>query len=113
MAELKQGKVERYLISPEQFGLQTADVRSLAVANARESLALPWREVLWALRRLEARGTIRGGRFVTGFVGEQYVAGLVLFDPLDADRIVVALAQFIQRDRFFAGLMFWGWGFLN
>ena len=23
-------------------------------------------------RRLEARGTIRGGRFVTGFVGEQY-----------------------------------------
>ena len=39
---------------------------------ARESLTLPWREVLWALRRLEARGTIRGGRFVTGFVGEQY-----------------------------------------
>ena len=32
----------------------------------------PWREVLWAFRRLEARGTIRGGRFVTGFVGEQY-----------------------------------------
>ena len=25
-----------------------------------------------ALRRMEARGTIRGGRFVTGFVGEQY-----------------------------------------
>jgi ATP-dependent Lhr-like helicase len=39
---------------------------------ARESLALPWREILWAFRRLEARGTIRGGRFVTGFVGEQY-----------------------------------------
>jgi ATP-dependent Lhr-like helicase len=39
---------------------------------ARESLALPWREVLWALRRMEARGTARGGRFVTGFVGEQY-----------------------------------------
>jgi ATP-dependent Lhr-like helicase len=39
---------------------------------ARETLALPWREVLRALRRLEARGTIRGGRFVTGFVGEQY-----------------------------------------
>jgi ATP-dependent Lhr-like helicase len=33
---------------------------------------VPWREVLWALRRLEARGTVRGGRFVTGFVGEQY-----------------------------------------
>jgi ATP-dependent Lhr-like helicase len=39
---------------------------------ARESLALPWREVLWALRRLEARGVVRGGRFVSGFVGEQY-----------------------------------------
>ncbi|MGH9205444.1 MAG: Lhr family helicase, partial [Acidimicrobiales bacterium] len=39
---------------------------------ARETLALPWREVLWALRRMEARGTVRGGRFVTGFVGEQY-----------------------------------------
>jgi len=39
---------------------------------ARESLSLPWREILWALRRMEARGTVRGGRFVTGFVGEQY-----------------------------------------
>jgi ATP-dependent Lhr-like helicase len=39
---------------------------------ARETLAVSWREVLWAFRRLEARGTIRGGRFVTGFVGEQY-----------------------------------------
>jgi ATP-dependent Lhr-like helicase len=39
---------------------------------ARESLALPWREVVWALRRFEARGLVRGGRFVTGFVGEQY-----------------------------------------
>ena len=39
---------------------------------ARESLVVPWREILWALRRLEARGSVRGGRFVTGFVGEQY-----------------------------------------
>ena len=39
---------------------------------ARETLAVSWREILWAFRRLEARGTIRGGRFVTGFVGEQY-----------------------------------------
>ena len=38
----------------------------------RETLAVSWREILWALRRLEARGAIRGGRFVTGFVGEQY-----------------------------------------
>jgi ATP-dependent Lhr-like helicase len=37
-----------------------------------ERLAVPWREVLWALRRLEARGLIRGGRFVTGVTGEQF-----------------------------------------
>ena len=43
--------------------------RDLAV---RESLAVSWRDVLWAFRRMEARGTIRGGRFVTGFSGEQY-----------------------------------------
>jgi ATP-dependent Lhr-like helicase len=39
---------------------------------ARETLQLPWREVLWAFRRMEARGLIRGGRFVSGFVGEQF-----------------------------------------
>jgi ATP-dependent Lhr-like helicase len=38
----------------------------------KERLAVPWREVLWALRRLEARGLIRGGRFVTGVTGEQF-----------------------------------------
>jgi ATP-dependent Lhr-like helicase len=38
----------------------------------RERLAVPWREVQWALRRLEARGVIRGGRFVHGFSGEQF-----------------------------------------
>jgi len=39
---------------------------------AVERLALPWREVLWALRRLEARGAVLGGRFVAGLAGEQY-----------------------------------------
>ena len=39
---------------------------------AREAGALGWREVLWALRRLEARGLVRGGRFVGGFSGEQF-----------------------------------------
>jgi ATP-dependent Lhr-like helicase len=32
----------------------------------------PWRELLRVYRRLEARGEIRGGRFVAGFAGEQY-----------------------------------------
>ena len=39
---------------------------------ARESLTVPWRDLLRVLRRLEARGEIRGGRFVAGFTGEQY-----------------------------------------
>ena len=39
---------------------------------ARESLAPPWRELVRLLRRMEARGEIRGGRFVSGFVGEQF-----------------------------------------
>jgi len=39
---------------------------------ARETLAPSWRELLAALRRMEARGEIRGGRFVAGFVGEQF-----------------------------------------
>jgi ATP-dependent Lhr-like helicase len=38
----------------------------------KEKLAVPWREILWALRRLEARGLIRGGHFVTGVTGEQF-----------------------------------------
>jgi ATP-dependent Lhr-like helicase len=32
----------------------------------------PWRELLRVYRRLEARGEIRGGRFVDGLVGEQF-----------------------------------------
>ena len=38
----------------------------------RESFTTPWRDVLRALRRLEARGQVRGGRFVSGPSGEQY-----------------------------------------
>jgi len=39
---------------------------------ARETLAPTWRELLQVYRRLEARGEIRGGRFVAGFLGEQF-----------------------------------------
>jgi len=39
---------------------------------ARESFTVPWRDVVRALRRQEARGVVRGGRFVAGFIGEQY-----------------------------------------
>ena len=39
----------------------------------RESAWLPkWRDLLKVYRKLEARGDIRGGRFVAGFSGEQF-----------------------------------------
>ncbi|HWO00971.1 MAG TPA: DEAD/DEAH box helicase [Blastocatellia bacterium] len=38
----------------------------------REGFQLAWRELLRVFHRLEARGEIRGGRFVTGFSGEQF-----------------------------------------
>ncbi|MFZ1803884.1 MAG: hypothetical protein WAU05_08165, partial [Nitrospira sp.] len=39
---------------------------------ARESMALSWRDLLVQYRRMEMTGEVRGGRFVTGFTGEQY-----------------------------------------
>jgi ATP-dependent Lhr-like helicase len=38
----------------------------------RERIPVPWRDVARACRTLEARGEVRGGRFVAGFDGEQY-----------------------------------------
>lgn len=47
----------------------------------RENVPVPWRDLLRVFRTREARGELRGGRFVAGFTGEQYalpeaVAGL-------------------------------------
>ena len=39
---------------------------------ARETNAPRWRDLVRLLRRMEARGQIRGGRFVAGYVGEQF-----------------------------------------
>jgi ATP-dependent Lhr-like helicase len=41
----------------------------------RESAAPPWRDLVAVYRRLEARGEIRGGRFVSGMTGEQFALG--------------------------------------
>ena len=40
----------------------------------RETNLPPWRDLVQVYRRLEARGEIRGGRFVAGFGGEQFAA---------------------------------------
>jgi ATP-dependent Lhr-like helicase len=53
---------------------------------AREADWLPpWRDILACCRRLEARGEIRGGRFVEGLVGEQFALPEVIA-PLRAAR---------------------------
>ncbi len=44
----------------------------LREVTVRESLAPPWRVLLGVLRRMEARGEVRGGRFVLGLIGEQF-----------------------------------------
>jgi ATP-dependent helicase Lhr and Lhr-like helicase len=44
----------------------------------RESIAAPWRDLTRVYRRLEARGEIRGGRFVSGMSGEQFALPLAV-----------------------------------
>jgi ATP-dependent Lhr-like helicase len=52
---------------------------------ARENFPVRWREMLVTLRRLEDRGEVRGGRFVDGFLGEQFALPLAV-DSLRAAR---------------------------
>ena len=51
---------------------------------ARESLIFSWRDLLKIYRTMEAQGLLRGGRFVSGFVGEQFA----LPEALDALRAI-------------------------
>ncbi len=50
----------------ERYGVVFREV------TARESFPLKWRELLQVFRRMEDRGEVRGGRFVDGFLGEQF-----------------------------------------
>lgn len=45
---------------------------------ARETFPFRWRDILLTLRRLEDRGEVRGGRFVDGFLGEQFALPLAV-----------------------------------
>ena len=80
------GSAGRWSLLPEATAAEDPDELAEAVAEqliarwgvvfrdmmTRENLAVSWRDLLWAMRRMEARGTIRGGRFVSGFSGEQF-----------------------------------------
>jgi ATP-dependent Lhr-like helicase len=69
-------------ISPEPSGTQDAEGIARALLKRygvvfrsmlqRETQLAPWRDLVRVYRRLEARGEIRGGRFVAGFGGEQF-----------------------------------------
>jgi ATP-dependent helicase Lhr and Lhr-like helicase len=67
---------------------------------ARESNLPPWRELLMAFRRLEDRGEIRGGRFVDGFLGEQFALPVAVESvrgmrglPLSGETLTVSAAD--------------------
>jgi ATP-dependent Lhr-like helicase len=64
-------------------------VRDIA---CQETLTPPWRDLLVELRRMEARGEIRGGRFVEGYLGEQFALPEAL-DLLRALRRKAAVAS--------------------
>ena len=61
---------------------------------ARETNLPKWRELQVAFRRLEDRGEIRGGRFVDGFIGEQFALPVAL-ESLRAARKILPDDQII------------------
>jgi ATP-dependent Lhr-like helicase len=61
--ELAEAWAEQLLF---RYGVVFRDIARL------ENISVPWREILRCLRRMEAQGIVRGGRFVGGFYGEQY-----------------------------------------
>jgi ATP-dependent Lhr-like helicase len=66
----------------------------------RESMLPRWRDLLITFRRLEDRGEIRGGRFVNGFIGEQFALPVAVESlratknlPLSAEIITISAAD--------------------
>jgi ATP-dependent Lhr-like helicase len=67
---------------------------------ARESMLPRWRDLLIAFRRLEDRGEIRGGRFVSSFIGEQFALPIAVESlramknlPLSGETITISAAD--------------------
>jgi ATP-dependent Lhr-like helicase len=61
----------------------------------RETAAPAWRDLLPALRRAEARGELRGGRFVDGLAGEQFALPEAV-DDLRATRRAAASGERVE-----------------
>jgi ATP-dependent helicase Lhr and Lhr-like helicase len=62
---------------------------------SRETILPKWREVLITLRRLEDRGEVRAGRFVSGFLGEQFALPLAV-ESLRAQRNAPTLGEVVS-----------------
>jgi ATP-dependent Lhr-like helicase len=62
---------------------------------SRETILPKWRELLITLRRLEDRGEVRGGRFVSGFLGEQFALPVAV-ESLRAQRNAPALGEVVS-----------------
>jgi len=62
---------------------------------SRESILPKWRELLITFRRLEDRGEIRGGRFVAGFLGEQFALPVAV-ESLRAARHLQPAGEVVQ-----------------
>ncbi|MFZ0921685.1 MAG: hypothetical protein WA020_01365, partial [Candidatus Acidiferrales bacterium] len=61
---------------------------------ARETMVPRWRELLFAFRRLEDRAEVRGGRFISGFIGEQF-ASPVAVESLRAARNAAPASEIV------------------
>jgi ATP-dependent Lhr-like helicase len=78
----------------KRYGIVFRDVLT------RETNLPTWRELLIAFRRLEDRGEVRGGRFVDGFLGEQFALPVAVDSvramkktPLSGESITISAAD--------------------
>ena len=73
----------------------------------RESGAAPWRELTRVYRRLEARGEIRGGRFVAGFTGEKYALpdAFTALGAVTSRALIIGLGYTLIWEGVLAGLL--------
>ncbi|HEX5314628.1 MAG TPA: DEAD/DEAH box helicase [Gammaproteobacteria bacterium] len=62
----------------------------------REALMPPWRELLRAYWRLEARGEIRGGRFIAALAGEQFALPEALVPLARAEREALSTLRVVS-----------------
>ena len=74
---LKKTEIDRDLLSDENLEkIARQLLKRYGIVFRRlekiEKLQIPWRAFVRVLRRMEARGTIRGGRFIEGIWGEQF-----------------------------------------